>query len=220
MTKAILEPTRLIDKVSIIILSFDRHNYMLRAMRYWSSHNVEAYFIDGSIEKLSSEYLLEFNDKTKYYHLPVPYNERLLYAASLSTTEYTIMIADDEFLIPSAIEKCINELDNDKSLISCFGAAVTFKNGNNEMLSTIAYPKLINYSLTHNSQKDRMIYHMGNYVPSTIYSIMRTSIWNDSMKCVGAGNVSDEYQIQGSEELIFELVSSYYGKSRFVPVLS
>jgi len=208
---------RLLYKLTIVILTFNRPQYMLRSMKYWSGKGPIVHVLDGSVESISSKDLANMESNIRYHHMPVSYNERFVYAQNLSKSEYTTFIPDDEFLIPSALNSCISELDNNVSLVSCIGRCILFNHDKGSLRLRVrsVYEKMANYSVQHNNPDDRVLYHMKHYVPSMVYSVMRTNIWKHVLSCV----TSKTYKVTSLEELQFEIASSYLGKSKVLPIL-
>ena len=61
-----------------------------------------------------------------------------------------------------------------------------------------------------------MVSHMNPYSCSTIYSIVHSSVWKNSMRasCLFSPPPAD-----GLDELIFEISTCFYGKSKVIPTL-
>lgn len=208
---------RLLNKVTIVLLTFNRRQYVLRNMKYWSGKDVTVHVLDGSEQGIPSKYFSTIKNNIHYHHLPISYAERLAYASSLITSKYTMLMGDDEFYIPSAIETCIDELENDVSLVSCFGRCIFFNHHEGTLKTKLIYENMADYSVLHSNPDDRALYHMNNYSPSTVYSVMRTDVWKNAVSCTENNN--ELYKVYALEELQFEIASSYLGKSRVLPVL-
>ena len=66
-----------LEKLTIIIFSYERHRYLDRTIKYWLNYSIKLLVIDGSDTKLDLEYL---NTKIiKYIH-----DQRSLYDRLLS----------------------------------------------------------------------------------------------------------------------------------------
>ncbi len=206
---------RLLYKLTIVILTFNRPQYILRNMKYWSGKGPIVHVLDGSVEAIFPKDLANMESNICYHHMPVSYNERFIYAQNLSKSEYTAFIPDDEFLIPSALNSCIAELENDVSLVSCIGRCIEFNHNKGSLKVKSIYKKMANYSVQHNNPDDRVLYHMKHYVPSTVYSVMRTNVWSHVLSCI----TSKPYRVKALEELQFEVASSYLGKSKVLPII-
>ncbi len=205
----------LLNKITIVLLTVNRRQYVLRNMKYWSGKDVTVHVLDGSEQGMPFKYFSTIKNNIYYHHLPISLSERLAYVSSLITSQYTMLMGDDEFYIPSAIEACIDELENNVSLASCFGRCMYFNHHKGALKTKLIYKNMADYSVQHSNPDDRVLYHMKNYRPSTIYSVMRTDVWKNTVSCMD----NELYKVFALEELQFEIASSYLGKSRVLPVL-
>ena len=105
--------SRIISNLSIVIPTYNRQDYALRNMKFWSERGASVYVLDGSSLAIDKERMKEIGPNVRYCHMPVSIHERLLAATNFISTPYCIMLSDDEFFIPSALEACIKELELD-----------------------------------------------------------------------------------------------------------
>lgn len=204
----------LLSNLSVVIPTFNRQEYVLRNMHYWSNYDLKVYVFDGSRLPIDDQLITNLSSNIKYYHMPVPLMERLNHSISVVKTKYAIMIADDEFFIPSALESCIDLMNNNHEVVSCAGSAISFRVRNEKVVGNVIYPELKNHSIMHDEPLERLLYHMSNYVPSTIYSVMRSDVWKKSMKAISHKNY--EVFVRAVGELQFEITSSYLGKCKII----
>ena len=96
----------------IILASINRPNYLDRILSYYQKHNYDQCLIiaDGSEQKWPGA----TSFKGRYLHLPrLSFRERLIEGLEKSQSDLAVLCADDDFLIPSGLEKCIKfALDN------------------------------------------------------------------------------------------------------------
>jgi len=202
----------LLSKLSIVIPTFNRPEYVMRSIRYWSDYDVTVHVLDGSQVPIKDLSLLESN--INYHHLPISLMERLYKSIKLVDTEYSMMSADDEFFIPSALESCIEEMKNNHEIVSCMGSAISFLVKDKKILTNVVYPTLRNHSVNQETPLARSIYHMSTYVPSSIYSVIRSDVWKKSIHALSYKNY--EVFVKSIGELQFEITSSYLGKSKII----
>ena len=206
-----------LNKLSIVIPTFNRQGYALRSMKFWSDYSTEVFVLDGSNKPIESEMLINIGTNINYIHNPISYHKRILNVLDLIKTPYICMQGDDEFFIPRALSEIIEELEKDKELVSCMGLCILFEGFQNEILSgKWHYPEFLNYSILNDSSTERMVKHMNPYSCSTIYSIVHSSVWKTSMKasCLFSPPPADAL-----DELIFEISTCYFGKSKVIPTL-
>jgi glycosyltransferase domain-containing protein len=205
----------ILSKLTIIIPTLNRQKYALRNMHYWSGRDVTVNVIDGSSEAIDSKYIEELSKNVIYHHLPISIVERMSYALSLIKTEYTTMCGDDEFLLPSALEYSLMELEKDSGLVACIGRCLEFMWENNKVYGFPGYPEQKDRIINQSDPRERMIKHMKQYTPSTVYSVMHTNVWKNSH----ASFIKREFPVYCIGEMQFELSVTFQGKSKVVPII-
>jgi hypothetical protein len=86
----------------------------------------------------------------------------------------------------------------------------------NQVRGYPAFSDWENYSVLQDDPIARMIHHMDTYTLSTIYSVVRTPVWNLSWAIV---DENKQYRVYGFADFKFELAASYQGKSKVIPNL-
>ena len=205
----------ILSKLTLIMPTYNRHTYVLRNMRYWSGREVTVLVLDGSDQPINATLLEGIAGNIRYHHLPISIHERLFRSTKLIDTEYSALYGDDEFFSRIAVEKCINELENDKSLVSCVGRCIGFNPTDVGIVGRPWYSDMKDYKLLLDDPIERMVFHMGNYNGSTIYSIIRTPVWKHAVNMFS----KKLFTVFSMEEYIFEMVVAFMGKSKVIPIL-
>ncbi len=201
--------------LTLVIPTYKRPRFILRAIKFWQDTDVTIIVMDGSPESIDKDLIADFGKNIYYYHEPIPFLERLQKAMSLVNTPYVSLIPDDEFFMPSTIIKCIEFLEKDSSYIACGGMSIAFRNKEDRTQFNIVYPKLQGYKIDQETGIERMQYHMHEYTPSLLYSIMRKDIWKQCMSLM-THRIVDVYAML---EIEFEMAASFHGKSIILPEL-
>jgi glycosyltransferase domain-containing protein len=204
-----------LSKLTLVMPTYNRQSYALRGMSYWSNRGVTLYVLDGSPEAISEQKLTSFADNIHYYHMSVSLYKRLEFSMGLVVTEYSALISDDEFFIPSSLEACIQELDSQSELVSCIGRTMQIFKSASGVFGMAQYLEMENYSVFQDDAVERMVGHMSSYTCSTIYSVVRTTVWKRSISII----TQKEFPAFAIGELQFELAVCYQGKSRVIPEL-
>ena len=55
-----------LNKLTIVILTYNRHKYLIRSINYWSNYNIKLLILDGSSVELNDSCLQSKN--IKYVH--------------------------------------------------------------------------------------------------------------------------------------------------------
>ena len=204
---------KILEKLTLVICSYNRHKYLKRTIRYWSRLKIKLVIIDGSDQKLKDP-CLEANN-VQYIYEKKSFYERLLNSINYIETEFMMLGCDDEFYLPSSLIACIKFLSNEPSFSSCGGRALGFFSKKNNLFGIEQYPKLKNIILDHDSFSERVEKHFSNYVPAHMYSVIRSKKWKIICKCV----FSKEYSFFAAMELQIEFLIMVSGKSKILPNL-
>ena len=118
------------DKVTLIIPTYNRHNYLTRILDYYSNVNLRILVADSS----QNEYPFKNTYQIDYFHYPnyMP-SKKLADIIQKVKTPYVFMCADDDFIIPRAIEKCIKFLDKNSDYSSAQGIYFSFIYGKKKL---------------------------------------------------------------------------------------
>lgn len=206
-----------LDKVSIVIPTYSRPFYAMRAIEFWSAYSATVYILDGSGLPLSESFLRKTDDNIKYIHsCGTSLNSRLKAVVNLINTEYVMLCSDDEFMPPSGIRKMVEFLDENMDFNSCCGRSVGFWKFGNKVALLPIKSQHKHHTLDQNDAQDRVFYHMDNFNVTTIYGLHRKMSFlyclNNSMR----HNYSSPYVA----ETLFEFFSALYGKSKVLPELT
>lgn len=205
----------LIQKLTIIIPTYQRQKFVIRTMQYWSGKGPKVILLDGSEKALDRNILKHIQSNVIYIHNPVSVYERIFSAISLVDTEYVMYGSDDEFYILSALNSCLTKLSLDSKFVACCGRAVGFKWYNNSVVGYNIYPNFKDLILDNPNSLDRLIKHFSNYVPSHIYAVCRASVWKNAAQMT----FSKEYNFFAASELQMEFLLVYAGRTLVIPEL-
>jgi len=204
----------MLSKLTIVIPSFERQHYLERQVNYWKDKRVKIIILDGS--KCSWEYVFSY-ENVKYFHIPETIEKRLLFAASRIDTEYSALLSDDEFFLPSALESCILQLDNNVDAVSCKGAALGFNYLGKDVVGFDVYPTLRNiFSINQSTSQERMLRHMRPYNMTTLWAVIRRDVFIATLKAMGSDG---PFKSAATGELQTSLLVSYYGKCLIIDEL-
>jgi len=202
-----------LQKLTLIIISYNRHELLIRAIKYWSNFDIKVVVIDGSEVRLKNSYSNYKN--IRYIHDQRSLNDRLLNSFSYIDTEFMILACDDEFYLPSALSSCINFLSIEPSFSCCGGRAVGFRTKEKKILGIRQYPKLRGLCLDHDSATDRVSKHFSDYVPAHFFSVIRANKW----KTICSYTFQKKNSFLYSSELQMEFLTVVSGKSKVISEL-
>jgi glycosyltransferase domain-containing protein len=208
-----------LNDLTLITLSYKRPEYLLRSLQYWSDRGATIIALDGSPEPIKAEALKGLGKNITYHHAPFSYRERIAMIQSDIATPYVALLADDDFYLPSGLLASIEFLENNSDYACCIGRPVGF--GYDSSTGVFGIPGVYgdmndDYSIVSDTPGLRMREHMGRYMPSTMYAVLRAENWSKTVEAY----IKKEFPVFAIVELQMELASAYLGKSAVIPTLS
>jgi glycosyltransferase domain-containing protein len=204
------------DKYTIIVPTYQRQEHVVSLVDYWEIMGVRVIIVDGSPSKLSNSIVDNFPNNIEYYHLPqLQVEDRLIFAGNKVVTEYVIMMSDDECLSLKGIEACVRLLDADKSISSCGGAVIGFRQTEGLLHFKKTYSEQIASNALSDSFYLRMIESLGFYSSRHVFAVNRTDNWLFAWQCGKVASSTGRY----GQEIVFEMISSALGKSITLPIV-
>ncbi len=208
----------ILKTLTIVIPTYNRPDYAMRAMKYWSGRGPTVIVLDGSDQPISSRVLETIGDNVLYRFFPDGEDpiKRLKYAVNYVHTEYTMIHADDELFLPSGLKDCIKEIEKE-DLVCCLGRCLQITYKDNKLVAipwTPLHASFENYSLLEEHPEQRVIKHMLPYLCSTIYGVTKTQIWKNNWIFTENRNC---YSVV---EIFYEIISAFQGKSKVIDSIS
>lgn len=202
-------------RLTLVMLTYERQDFALRLIKYWSNTVTTLIILDGSESPVKQEIIDQFGECVRYLHRPVGIHQRLKESIDLIQTEFVALVADDDFYMLSAVDACIKELDENQEMVACCGRALGFSQCDQAVYGSPQYLRLEDYIIGSDDPSLRVSEHMRNYVPSLINAICRAEPWKISWKYL----LEKEFPVFAMGEIQFEMCMSYAGKSRVIPEL-
>jgi glycosyltransferase domain-containing protein len=165
-------------KLTVVIPSYGRHEYLLRAIIFWSNSPVKIIILDGSPRPLPESILTTVKSlgNVKYVHTIGSIARRLFGVAEHLTTDYAVTMGDDEFHLKTGLEKALSALELNSDVVGCVGQSVSFRSGGDGLVYGKGYPHE-NYHVDQEAVSDRLYYAMAQYNGATCYAVLRRSCW-------------------------------------------
>ena len=202
--------------LTIIIPTYRRAEYIKRSIDFWNGKEVNVLIVDGSEQSILSSYDFNMSSNITYIHSHTTLANRLSIAREIVGTKYSVLLGDDEFFIPTAMESAVQFLDSHPDYIACGGQCIGFsKLTTGEIGYRLRYPEFKNFDLNIHNTTQRVITHFANYSPAHIYAIMRTTVWK---RAIWPATQAD-FAFYGSAELAFEFIASCMGKCKMITIL-
>lgn len=119
------------EEITLLIPTHKRHFYLDRIISYYKEIPLKIIIADSTDipykKPIQSNYI-------QYRHFPgINLPQKLAAAINLISTQFVVMCADDDFIIPDGISSCLEFLKKDKKYVSAQGNCITyFKESMNE----------------------------------------------------------------------------------------
>lgn len=147
-----------LNNITLIIFSHNRQHCLIKTLQFYSETNLNIIVLDNSPTALNSD-LIPLN--TKYLHSQLSFSERSIKAAELISTPYTIIGADDEVYLPSALVQMQAFLNENEDYVSVGGATLAIWKYGKKVSGIWAYKKTYGYHNNEKSSLARIALHTG-----------------------------------------------------------
>jgi len=210
--------TDLSEKLTVLILTYNRPQKLLRLLKYIDSlKDVKLNYVilDSSLESLdvrSLQSLFERNN-VRYckYDSHLSLLEKTQEGVKQITTPYAVFWADDDFMVPRTFETIIQFLDENPDYGLAQGKCGMFDIGKDKKcFSPDSFSFYRQDENLGETASERLMNHLGSYFV-TFYSIHRADILKKSVQL--CGNFQWDYYF---EELVPSCLSVLYGKAKTI----
>ncbi len=192
-----------LSKLTIVIPTYNRQNFLFRQCTYWSGTGVTLILIDGSptLLKINLQKKLKKFQNVTYLHSKTSLGKRLLKASKLIVTPYTVLCSDDDFITKSGAVSAVKLLEKQPDLVACRGESIyaSISKDKQSVRYILMQRKFMNFQATQDKIEDRLSYAFRDYNGASSHAIARTNIWKKSWvegysKNYSTSNASEYYQ--------------------------
>jgi glycosyltransferase domain-containing protein len=206
-----------LSKLTIIIPSFNRQEFLLRQGIYWQNSGAKLIFIDGSdrpINEKMKKYLTDMKNVV-YIHSNTSVNDRLSRVSKIINTQYSVTLNDDDFIIKSSLITAIKLLESDGSIVACRGQTLyaILSADKNTISYSFLYNLFKNFQVKHDKLEDRLKYAFSNYNGATSFSVLRSTVWQETW-----GSLNENYSSTNVGEFFQNLATYVFGKLACIEV--
>ena len=115
------------SRLSVVITSFNRPNFLLRTVKFLVSYKlpIQLIILDSSKKKIEN---IEFNNLVTEYNIIVKkFSTATFFVAKVArgcdfiNTDYSVLCPDDDFFFPVSLLKCVDFLDVNPDYSSAHG---------------------------------------------------------------------------------------------------
>ncbi len=200
------------DKITLILILHNRHKNLDRLLEYYNDCTFPIIIADSSKEKHV------FNNKRDnwihYYSPGLTFTQKIEVVSKNVTTPYVAMCADDDFILPESLQKCVLFLEQNSDYSVAQGWSIRYYK-KSIVTDHIKYGLLYDLSKSIEAKEpiNRLVDMFQNY-RSVLYAVFRTDVLQKSF--AGAGMRIKNLFLN---EYITALLPILYGKYKELPIL-
>ncbi|MDP2335189.1 MAG: TIGR00180 family glycosyltransferase [Bacteroidota bacterium] len=203
-----------LENVTVIIPAHNRPERLRRLLEYYSNTKLRIIVTD------SSDRIFNYADQfqnIEYHHFP---NEQFLLKIyqilHLIKTPYVLFCADDDFIVPQAIEKVVDFLEANYDYASAQGHYLTFEVKKKNIEFIPGYIRNFEKDINQNLPSERLA-EFRNLYASILYSVTRTSTFKEMYaKCVDGQTLN--FNNLFLAEIYFNFFLLIEGKNKTLPL--
>ena len=183
-----------LEKLSIVIPTYDRHDFVRRQIGYWSNSLVAVLIMDGSPHPIESEFLENLAPNIKYRHSNDDFFTRMRAATELINTPYVALLGDDDLFAKSGLRRCIEHLDDKAEVFVVVGRSMYFFHQRGVVFGEPKHSEATNYEQDIQGGIARLhnLYHPGK-IGAVAYGVFRSDHWKPVIRATYAKKYSSGY---------------------------
>lgn len=203
-----------LGSVSVVIPAHNRPEKLRRLLHYYSKTNIKIIVPDSS--EVLFPFLTEFPG-LQYFHFPkAQFLYKIHQILPLIDTKYVVYCADDDFIVPQAIEEIVSFLDLNPDYSSAQGHFLSYEVRKNGIDFYPSYIRNFEKDTNQNTPAERLMEFKKLYA-SLLYSVVRASTFVDMYKqCI----VDEELKFTNLflAEIYFNFFALMEGKNKTLPI--
>jgi glycosyltransferase domain-containing protein len=207
------------ESLTLLIPTFNRPNRLRRLLEYYQreSFTYKVMVLDSSRRESAdeNEHVIDAVDSSihiSYEYVPQETNvlDKFIYGAEKADSEYIVACADDDFIVSSSIDRCVDFLRQHPDFSAAQGYRVQFGvvrcRGIGPKWEFGASLNKQGESLLDDEASRRLLMHLGRYQP-TFYAVQCRKFFLESLKTADAHSTDHQFG-----ELISSSLLAIWGK--------
>jgi len=203
-----------LESVTVVIPAHNRPEKLRRVLHYYLQTNINILVSDSSA--MLFPYLNEFPE-LNYYHFPKEqFLRKINNILPYINTKYVVYCADDDFIVPQAIEQCIIFLELHPDYNSAQGHYLSFEMKKEKVYFSPGYLRNFDKDINQNLPSERLP-EFRNLYASLLYSVIRATTFVEMYKkCIEGERL--KFTNLFLAETYFNFFSLMSGKNRTLPI--
>ncbi len=165
-----------LENITVVIPAHNRPERLRRLLHYYNSTNIKVIVADSSKDIFPET---EKYPGITYFHEPnVHFLKKIHKALPFIQTKYVFFCAEDDFIIPKAVKKITEYLDEHNDYCSAQGHFLTFEVRKRKIEFTPRYIRNFNKHINAATAVERLIEFHNPYA-SLLYSVIRSNVFKE-----------------------------------------
>jgi glycosyltransferase domain-containing protein len=183
-----------LEKLSIVIPTYCRHDFVRRQFKYWLNTNVVVHVMDGSPDPIGMKDLENLSTNIHYHHIDDDYFARMRAATVLIDTPYVAVLADDDLFLTAGLKESIRRLEFEPNLFGVVGRAAYFFFQRGNVFGHQTHSLSSNYPDDVDDGISRLnnLYHEGK-IGGLAFGVYRSGGWRTAVQSTYAKKYSCAY---------------------------
>ena len=197
------------ELLTVVLFTHNRPAFLRRAVKYYSALPCKIMVLDSSPTQPEGDF-----SAIDYHHVPQfaywGMQAKLAYGVERVTTPYTVLAADDDFILHDSLAESVGFLQDNRDYGMCHGYCLMYLT----LAGDVSYyrrDKKVCEDYSSDRAQDRVIDYMSQYIPP-FYAVTRTDLLQTWHAAMPAGT---SFQWQEIGHVYFMLASA---KARILPI--
>lgn len=187
----------------MIILSRGRESQLRRSVEYWNQTQLRVLILHNTLSPLPIDL---FESHVTYVVSTTDFASRSKIASEMMQTKYAVLCSDDELLLPSALGRMGQYLEDHEELVSVGGRTLALGKLGSKTTATFIYRNMLGYRNLEKSMPERLIHHtkyQQDYKSGSMYRLMHSNLMAEMLKTFSQlSEVSTPYIYEVTGEII------------------
>lgn len=190
-------------EITVVILSRGRESQLRRSVRYWNQTQLRVLILHNTISPLPINL---FENNVAYVVSTTDFASRSKIASRMIHTKYAVMCSDDELLLPLALGRMGQYLEDHEEVRSIGGRTLAIGKLGSKTTATFVYQNMLGYRNLEKSAQERLIHHtrgQQNYKSGSMYRLMHSELMSEMLETFSQlSDVSTPYIYEVTGEIL------------------
>jgi len=200
-------------RVTVVVPTYARPASVRRQVEYWGNRGPSLLILDGSEQEMGIDFVSNLPENVRYVHSVTSFSHRRMIAADYVSTEFTILLPDDEFHLESGLGNCIRYLDQHPDVIGCGGKVLGFFVEQGEFRAFHGYDDWLRFPDDCVTIRERLDFALP---PKKAHKVECSLFRSEAWKQIFRESYSDQYSCGFTYERLLNLYAAVLGRTELI----